>query len=79
MARSKQSQYTIVVNKRVNLGSIPLFVQFGHKCLEKSHPAPKNSFGTSQTFIISKDILRISVSDPTLLDDIESVEFTYAK
>ena len=79
MAKSKQAQYTIRVSKRVNIGSIPLFVQLGHKGLEKSQPEAKESFGTSQTFIISKDILRIALSDQSLSDDIASVEFTYAK
>lgn len=77
--RSNQTQHTILVTKRTNAGVMPLFVRLGHRGLEKSQPAAKRTQGRSSTYIISKDILSISVSDPFLIDDIVSIEFTYEK
>ncbi len=74
---------TIIATKRINFGIIPMFIQFGHKGLEKSQPDPiytviKGSVD-EKTYNIPRDILQITVSDPTLYEDIESIEFTYSK
>lgn len=76
--RSADAQYKLSVIKRVNLGHIPLFVQLAHKGLEKSvQEGTKCEDGTS--FNIPKDILALSVSNPTILEAIESIEFVYKK
>ena len=75
--RSKNSQHTISVIKRVPLGQIPLFVQLAHKGLQKSIPEPKETFGSSSTYVVPTDILRLSVSNPELIEDIEAIEFIY--
>ena len=63
--------------KRTVLGSLPLFVQLGHKGLEKGQPAPTETLGSLQTFLISSDIMKVSVKNPELYEDIKSIEFTY--
>jgi len=77
--RSKVSQHTIAVTKRTNLGQMPFYVQLAHKGLEKAKSEPTHSFGKTHTYIVPKDILKIGLSDHSLLDDIETVEFTYAE
>ncbi|MGE3341555.1 MAG: hypothetical protein AB7J46_06700 [Candidatus Altimarinota bacterium] len=76
--QSKKKQFEISATKRTTIGSLPLFVQLGHKGLEKGNPAPIERFGAEQTFMVSRDILAISVSDPKLYEDIKSIEFTYS-
>ena len=72
-------QTPIVATKRINLGHMPVFVQFGHQGLTKSQPTPIASTGDVKTYLIPKDILQMSVSDPALYENIESIEFTYQK
>ena len=77
MAKSKTARYTIEVEKKINLGSMPMFIQFGHRSLEKGNPPPTSLNGKTSSFIVAKDVMRLSVSNQTLLDNIESIEFTY--
>lgn len=77
--KSKKLQYEINAVKMANLGYMPGFIVLGHKRLEKSQPDPKDSFGNSQTFLIPKDILGVSISNPVLYEDIESIEFSYER
>lgn len=65
--------------KYTKYGMLPLFVQFGHKSLEKSKPPALSQSGDAQTFLVPKDILRVTVSDPALYEGIESIELTYSK
>ena len=74
--RSKDTQYQVDVVKRLNLGQIPLFVQLGHRGLEKSVPAGVKS-ENGVTFVVPVDILKLSVSDPAILESVESIEFVY--
>ncbi len=76
--KSKNRQMITVI-KKVNLGMFPLFVQLGHKGLEKSQPTAIGTNNSEKTYVIPKDILRVSVSDPALYESIESIEFTYDK
>ena len=78
LSRSKKAQLEISAVKRTVLGSLPLFVQLGHKGLEKGQPAPIETFGSTHTYQISNDILAVSVRNPLLYDDIKSIEFTYS-
>ena len=78
MARSKKAQFEISVTKRINMGSLPLFVQLGHKGLEKSQPTPVAALGADKTYSVSNDILEVSVKNPTLYNDITEIEFTYS-
>ena len=76
--KSKKAQYEIKVTKMVNQGHMPLFVSLAHQGLTKSQPTPVSGFGTSQTFLIPKDTISISVPNKEeLYADIESIEFTY--
>lgn len=77
--KSKTAQYTITATKRVNLGQMPFFVQLAHKGLEKSKPEPLSSFDKTSSYLIPKDILKIGLTNQTLIDDVESVEFTYSE
>ena len=79
LVKSKTAQFTITATKRTNLGQMPFFVQLAHKGLEKSKPAPINSFGKTSTYLIPKDLLGIGLTDKGLLDDVESVEFVYSE
>jgi len=75
--KSKTAQFRINATKRVNMGMIPLFVQLGHQGLTKSDPTPVGQAGKLKVYNIPKDILSVSVSDPKLYEDIESIEFVY--
>jgi hypothetical protein len=75
--RSKTAQYQINVVKRINMGYLPLFLQMAHRALEKGQPVPVSTQGGESTFNVPKDILRLTVTDAKLLENIESVQFTY--
>lgn len=75
--RSKQSQHSISVIKRVKLGNLPLFIQLAHKGLEKSQSEPIAIYNDSKIFVVPKDILGVSVSDKTLFEGIDSIELVY--
>ena len=77
--RSKTSQEQINVVKKINLGHIPLFVQLAHKGLEKAAPAGAKADSGEVTFTVPKDILGIAISDPKLVEAVESLEFVYKK
>lgn len=78
MSKSKVAPYVINVVKRVNLGSLPLFISLGHQGLEKGNPEPSATFNKEKTFLVPKDILKVAVSRPDLYDDVESIELTYS-
>lgn len=75
--KSKTTQYNVDIIKRVNLGHLPLFVQFAHKGLEKAVPDGTKTSDGGTAFVVPKDILKLSVSNPIILDSVESIEFVY--
>ena len=76
MKKSKTNPLSIQATKRVNLGKLPVFLQMGHRSLEKSQPPGVPYLGDT-SFVLSKDILGMSITDPTLLEDIECVTMIY--
>lgn len=78
MSRSKKTQSEINAVKRTVLGSLPLFVQLGHKGLEKGQPEPTGTFGATKTYLVSRDIISVSVKNPELYEDITAIEFVYS-
>ena len=75
----KVKSHVIEVSKAINLGTMPVFVQMVHRHFEKENPTAQESWGSSATYGAPVDLLKLTVSDPTLLTDLTSVEFTYAK
>lgn len=67
---------TIEAVKRMNLGMTPVFIQMAHRSLEKNKPDGKKNQNTT-TFVVAKDIMRVTITDHTLLDSIESLELVY--
>lgn len=76
--RSNESQKRINAVKRINLGCIPLFVQLAHKGLEKSIPEGTKGHGGEVAYVVSKDILAVSIHRPELLESIDKIEIIYA-
>ena len=68
---------SVPVSKAVNLGAMPVFVQMIHRHFEKENPPVVASWGKSAEFEAPLDLLRLSLSDKTLADGIESVTFVY--
>ena len=66
---------TVEVIKRVNFGHMPVFVSMMHRHLEKERPAVEE--GKIATFQVPVDMLKLTISDQTLIKEIESVELTY--
>lgn len=77
--QSKESQQRLEITKRINLGHMPLFVQMAHKGLEKAVPTGTSAGNGQTAFVVSKDILSMCLSDPTLANSVESIEFVYGK
>ena len=75
--RSKDSQQRINVTKRLNLGHIPLFVQLAHKGLEKIIPEGVKGNGKEMIYVVAKDILSVSISNPAILEQVEKIEVVY--
>ena len=65
----------IEVRKCVNIGYFPLFVSAGQRHLEKGSPEPIE--GCERTYQVPVDVMRLSVSNPALLEGIDSIEFSY--
>lgn len=76
--RSEASQQLIEATKRINIGKYPLFIQMAHRALEKGAPEGTDTF-EGISFVIPKDIMNLSVSNPALLEPIERIEFIYRK
>lgn len=75
-----QANNTVEIKKHVNLGHMPLFVSMIHRHLEKGQPnGTPSTFGSVVNFTVSKDLLRLSVSNEDLLKDIDEITFTYCK
>lgn len=72
----KSKSKALEVRKAVNIGTMPVFVQMIHRHFEKENPAEHESRGS---YAAPLDLLRLSVSDPALLTDIERIVFTYGK
>lgn len=71
--------HTIEVTKRVDQGRLPLFLEMGHKHLEKGQPTAHGSdfFDGSKAFTVPVDILRLSHVPEDILDGIEEITFAY--
>ena len=71
------------VRKALNIGTMPVFVQMVHRHFEKENPKASeewgSSFGGTSTYEAPVDLLKLTVSDPALVRDVEGVEFTYGK
>lgn len=68
---------TIAVSKAINLGTMPVFVQMIHKHFEKENPPHVASQWNSAEFEAPIDMLRLSLTDKTLADNIENITFAY--
>lgn len=75
----KSKVRTIEVSKAINIGTMPMFIQMIHRHFEKENPAEAFSVGQVKTYRAPVDLLRLTVSDPTLTSDVEEVTFTYGK
>ena len=69
----------ISASKAVNLGAMPTFVQLVHKHFEKECPSEVTIHGQSAEFAAPLDLLRMSITDKALVEEVESVTFAYAK
>ena len=70
---SRSQNRTINVTKAINLGHLPTFLSFAQRHLEKEQA----NGATGREFQIPVDMLRMSLSDPSLLAEVDSVTLTY--
>lgn len=75
--RSKQR--AIEVSKAVNLGTMPVFVRMIHRHFEKEVPLEATVWGNTSEYEAPVDLLKLAVADKSLVDDVESIVFTYKK
>lgn len=75
--RSKQR--TIEVSKAVNLGTMPVFVRMIHRHFEKEIPSEAAVWGTAFDYEAPVDLLKLCVTDKSLVENVESIVFTYKK
>jgi len=74
----KSRNRTVPVSKAVNLGAMPTFVRLAHRHFEKECPPAIAGWGGHElSYEAPIDLLRLAVSDKTLVQDVESVTFTY--
>lgn len=59
-------------------GTLPGFIELGHRHLEKSNPAPARTLGTGymKTYLIPLDLMAM-VLPAEVLKNVDSVEFHY--
>lgn len=72
----RSANRTIDVTKAVNLGHMPAFISFMHKHLEKENGGGTRR-GLEVAYTVPVDLLQLTVDDPSLVREIESVTLTY--
>lgn len=78
MSRSKVN-HPISVQKRTDVGRLPLFLEMGHRQLEKGQPDGVVAGDFTMCFTVPVDILRLSKISEGLLNGIEEITFFYSK
>ena len=68
---------TVDCTKAINLGHMPLFVSMIHRHFEKEMPLTVNTPGADVSISAPVDMMRLSVANEELIDDIAEVSFTY--
>jgi hypothetical protein len=69
----------IQATRRTSYGSLPNFLHFAHRSLEKSQQACHTKTLNTDTFKVSKEILNLTVKNSSVLDGISHIELTYKK
>lgn len=73
----KSKNNTLVVKKHTNLGYMPVFISMAQRHLEKGQPEGKAVDIGAVEYPIPVDILKLSVTDDSLLQGISGVILTY--